>query len=116
MTGGLVTCWFEACAGVTVRESFGFLAWVEVAMMSVDTAREASLVENMRVKRSLTVGFSAGFGSCSPEPSGTGVPLDVGARLGDRFDASTEWIDDGCEFAREDGALEIGVLVILKRR
>jgi hypothetical protein len=42
--------------------------------------------------------------------------LDVGARLGDRFEASTEWIDDGCELAREDGALEVEVLVILREK
>jgi hypothetical protein len=64
-----VACWFEACAGVRVRESFSFLAWVEFALLSLESDREASLVENMRVRRSLTVGFSAGFGSCSPEPS-----------------------------------------------
>jgi hypothetical protein len=28
---------------------------------------------------------------------------------------SNEWIDDGCELAREDGALEIEVPVILKK-
>jgi hypothetical protein len=29
---------------------------------------------------------------------------------------STEWIDDGCELAPEDGALEVEVLVILRER
>jgi len=37
--------------------------------------RAGSFVENMRVKRSLTEVFSAGFGNCSAEPVGTGWPF-----------------------------------------
>lgn len=89
-----------------------FLDWEGFAL-SLATSRVTSFVENMRVKRSLTDAFSAGFGSWSLEPSWTGVPLEVGARLGDRLETSTDLIDAGCELPREDGALEFEVLAML---
>lgn len=58
--------------------------------------RLASFVENMRVKRSLTEVFSAGFGNCSAEPVGTGWPF-WAARCGDLEERSKDLMDEVCE-------------------
>ena len=61
--------------------------------------RDASLVENMRVKRSFTEPFSTGFWSGSTELGGRGCPFWV-AKLGDFDDESADLPDlteDGCD-------------------
>lgn len=58
--------------------------------------RLVSFVENMRVKRSLTEAFSAGFGNCSVEPVGTDWPF-WAARCGDLEERSKDLMDEVCE-------------------
>lgn len=65
-----------------------------VGLPSVDAAREAaSLVENMRVRRSFTDAFSTGFAGCSVKPF----------RLGDLGGISTDLIDGAWEDLVEGG-------------
>lgn len=70
------------------------VVFLETAASAV--TRPDSFVENMRVRRSLTEAFSAGFGNCSAEPVGTSWPF-WAARCGDLEERSKDLMDEVCE-------------------
>lgn len=84
----------------------------DAILLSEDAAREDdSFVENMRVRRSFTDAFSAGFAGCSrAEPFGTDVPFGWLPSFGDLDGASTERRDGGCE-DRWEAALAVSLVV-----
>lgn len=85
---------------------------LEVVLLSEDATREGdSFVENMRVRRSFTDAFSAGFADCSrAEPFGTDVPFCWLPSFGDLDGASTERRDGGCD-DRWEAALAVSLVV-----
>jgi hypothetical protein len=102
---------FCAMPGLVAPEPFGCAtsAGAGVAL------RDASLVENMRVRRSFTEAFSAGLWSWSAELEGTGCCPFWATRLGDRDVRSTEvpdLTDDGCDERCEVLDLGSGVVAM----
>lgn len=92
------------------------LGWAAASAGEGVALRDESLVENMRVRRSFTDPFSAGFCSCSTEPAGRSSPF-WPTRFGDREARSTDvpdLTDDGCDERCEMLVLVSGVVAMFR--